>query len=71
LIAFKTDGIFVKLADFILAKLQEFRVEVQSNTRGAGTLRYMIPEVSATQKCSTKADVYSLGNRNRLEAINY
>jgi alpha-tubulin suppressor-like RCC1 family protein len=59
LIAFKTDGRFVKLADFGLAKLQEF--EEQSNTCGVGTHKYMAPEVLSSRKYNTKADVYSLG----------
>jgi serine/threonine-protein kinase len=59
LIAFKTDGRFVKIADFGLAKLQEF--EEQSNTCGVGTHKYMAPEVLTSRKYDTKADVYSLG----------
>jgi hypothetical protein len=59
LIAFKTDGRFVKLADFGLAKLQES--EDQSNTCGVGTQKYMPPEVFTSRKYNTKADVYSLG----------
>jgi serine/threonine protein kinase len=59
LIAFKTDGRFVKLADFGLAKLHEF--EEQSNTCGVGTQKYMAPEVLTSRKYNTKADFYSLG----------
>jgi hypothetical protein len=59
LIAFKTDGRFVKLADFGLAKLQES--EEQSHTCGVGTQKYMAPEVLISGKYNTKADVYSLG----------
>jgi serine/threonine protein kinase len=59
LISFKTDGRFVKLADFGLAKLQES--EDQSNTRGVGTNKYMAPEVYTSRKYGTKADVFSLG----------
>jgi alpha-tubulin suppressor-like RCC1 family protein len=59
LIAFKTDGRFVKLADFGLAKLQES--EDQSNTRDVGTHKYMAPEVLTSRKYNTKADIYSLG----------
>jgi hypothetical protein len=39
LISFKTDGRFVKLADFGLSKLQE--CEDQSNTRDVGTDKYI------------------------------
>jgi alpha-tubulin suppressor-like RCC1 family protein len=59
LIAFKTDGRFVKLADFGLAKLQES--EEQSHTCEVGTHKYMAPEVLTSRKYDTKADVYSLG----------
>ncbi len=59
MIAFKTDGRFVKLADFGLAKLQES--EEQSHTCGVGTQKYMAPEVLTSGKYNTKADVYSLG----------
>jgi alpha-tubulin suppressor-like RCC1 family protein len=59
LIAFKTDGRFVKLADFGLAKLQES--EDQSNTRDVGTDKYMAPEVYTSRSYGTKADVFSLG----------
>jgi alpha-tubulin suppressor-like RCC1 family protein len=59
LIAFKTDGRFVKLADFGLAKLQES--EDQSNTTGVGSFKYMAPEVFTSRNYGTKADVYSLG----------
>ncbi len=59
MIAFKTDGRFVKLADFGLAKLQES--EDQSNTKSVGTIKYVAPEVYASRKYGTKAEVFSLG----------
>jgi serine/threonine protein kinase len=59
LIAFKTKGRFVKLADFGLAKLQES--EDQSNSSKTGTPKYMAPEVYTSRRYGTKADVFSLG----------
>jgi alpha-tubulin suppressor-like RCC1 family protein/tRNA A-37 threonylcarbamoyl transferase component Bud32 len=57
-----TDGIngrFVKLGDFGLSVIHEFND--QSHTQGSGTNNYMAPEVFASRKYDSKADIYSLG----------
>jgi serine/threonine protein kinase len=54
-----TNGRFIKIADFDLAKVHEF-VD-QSHTQGSGTPKYMAPEVFRTRKYDNKADIYSLG----------
>jgi serine/threonine protein kinase len=57
-----TDGIngrFVKLADFGLSVIHKFNDE--SHTQLSGTLKYMAPEVIASRKYDTKADIYSIG----------
>jgi hypothetical protein len=57
-----TDGIngrFVKLADFGLSVIHEF-ID-QSHTKCSGTFDYMAPEVIASRKYDTKADIYSIG----------
>ena len=52
----ENNGVFFKLADFGLAKLQEGN----TNTRGVGTNRYMASEVW-DGKYDIKSDIYSLG----------
>jgi hypothetical protein len=59
LITHGRDERFVKLADFGLAVNHEFKD--QSHTQGAGTEKYMAPEVHKSRKYNTKADIYSLG----------
>jgi alpha-tubulin suppressor-like RCC1 family protein/tRNA A-37 threonylcarbamoyl transferase component Bud32 len=57
-----TDGIngrFVKLGDFGLSVIHEF-ID-QSHTQCLGTDKYMAPEVFASRKYDTKADIFSLG----------
>ena len=58
-----TNGQFLKLCDFGLAKEHEY--SQMSHTVGEGILYYMAPEVktpsSKTSKYTTKADVFSLG----------
>jgi RCC1 and BTB domain-containing protein len=50
---------FVKLGDFGLSVNHEFND--QSHTQGSGTDKYMAPEVFASRKYDSKADIYSLG----------
>ncbi|CAG2100538.1 unnamed protein product [Medioppia subpectinata] len=50
---------FIKLGDFGLAIAHER--QSQSHTRGAGTPKYMAPEVFDNRKYDIKADIYSLG----------
>jgi hypothetical protein len=57
-----TDGVngrFVKLGDFGLSVIHEFNE--QTHTQYSGTLKYMAPEVFASRKYNSKADIYSLG----------
>jgi alpha-tubulin suppressor-like RCC1 family protein len=54
-----TNGRFVKLGDFGLSVKHEFND--QSHTQLSGTLKYMSPEVFASRKYDTKADIYSIG----------
>jgi alpha-tubulin suppressor-like RCC1 family protein len=57
-----TDGIngrFVKLGDFGLSVIHEFND--QSHTQAMGTMKYIAPEVFASRKYDTKADIYSIG----------
>jgi serine/threonine protein kinase len=57
-----SNGKFVKIADFGLAKVHDI---AKSNTRDGGSLKYMAPEVVCTSTYNTKADIYS------LEVISY
>jgi hypothetical protein len=57
-----TDGIngrFIKLGDFGLSVIHEFKE--QTHTQYSGTLTYMAPEVITSRKYDSKADIYSLG----------
>ena len=53
-----TNNKFIKICDFGLATVHE-STEL-SKTRGAGTIKYLSPEVFCGHY-STKADIYSLG----------
>ncbi len=53
------NGRFVKLCDFGLAVIHEF--DDQSHTEGAGTEKYMAPEIKNGTHYDIKADIYSLG----------
>jgi serine/threonine protein kinase len=59
LIAYGTNGRFVKLGDFGLAVIHEF--SEQTHTQNCGTDKYMAPEVMRRRRYDTKADIYSLG----------
>ncbi|CAG2106548.1 unnamed protein product, partial [Medioppia subpectinata] len=50
---------FLKLGDFGLAT--EHHDQSQSHTQGAGTLKYMAPDVGFNKKYDFKADIYSAG----------
>ena len=52
-------GRFIKITDFCTAVYHGERS--QSHSQGAGTERYMAPEVKVGRKYNERADVYSLG----------
>ena len=49
----------IKISDFGISKLMS--AEEQSTTRGAGTQKFMAPEILKEEKYNEKADVYSFG----------
>lgn len=49
----------IRISDFGIAKLMT--TEEQSTTRGAGTQKFMAPEILREEKYNEKADVYSFG----------